>query len=1338
MASNCTYAPKKGTDTFYKLRKELGYKKAWEVYGIVCHPRFQEDYKNTLSFDAEGVPTYSSIMSNKYVQKYIGDSSVMNMLQNEFSIKEDTIDNYKECLDDAFKFNKENQSNDKFVALVGREKEGLRVTIVPKTKGNLDIFLNQYKSHELNMRLSSLLSPVANITPGMLTEAEVQAGRIGSITFDKAKDMADDTMSMIRIANNMEGYNALSEEYSHLMIRALENRPIVSRTKAMLSTDESALRQILKDQYEDTVAFHEGNMENVAEEALGQLLRNNLILELDRPVRSRNLIERFINYIKSLFKRISIDSVQDAVNKADASMSELAKNLLSGKTSIKREEMNGIRREGMFNALSDRIARNIDILTEAKGTQVKKHKITSDKDEKDKTEQRVAILNRFLDPTADTAEGILKYARLAVKELKTASTTLANISSNTIVDQFAVLRGIRMTIQSYGGFITRMNEALNEESKEADNMFLKKFTVNKGTPEEVEVNVEEVIKELNHLMNLVASDYMTTAKAKFTEFLKPFLGEEITIEMGKNKGTKIAVRELLNQAESDISFMDRWLDAMGDSSDVLLQAFDQIVKKANDDARFKTIKHIRQIQALRMKAESMGMTDFDWMFETYDDGSKTGDYISEVNEAQFWKDYREMLKRLDDKYGKNAKGIDAQNKLAERDKWINTHARPGILGELNADPDVYRNDAFFSLTDDQKTIREEFLKIKKELDSVLPQDKVSQLKAVQIRKDGLQRFIDVLASPSTIASSIKEHLASEFIEREDDDTLFGDTAKRGITDFAGREFMVLPVLYTNRFKNPDELSTDIFGTLMAYADMSDRYGEMEKIIDPLEVGRSIITDKGRKVRTTRGGNKVVEEIQALGEKIIGGVYEPEGTNIEKRLQDFFECQVYGKYLKDQGTFEVLGKKVNTNKLISWALKQGSMAQMGFNFLANIANVTTGVAMQNIEAASCEYFTPKELAKADAMYMALMKDYMGEVGARHKKSKLALIDEYFNIKGTFNRNMKFANERRSWLKRIFGESILFLGQECGDHWLYNRTSLAMMIREKVKVGNEEVTLLDALETVENADGTVELKLKENTTDMNGNPLTIDSDYIKKFSRKMLHVNQSLFGIYNDEDANAANRVAVGRMIMQYRKWMKAQYNKRFMAGQQSLTMDQWEEGYYRTFFRTINELARGKVQLAAVWDELTDKNSGVEGANLRRALTEIIQCFAVWALANLFEWPDDKKRPWALKLAEFSTKRLAHELGNLTPSLIMVNEMLKTVKSPAASLSMIGDLSRLIGSIIDPRDWTNELQSGPYKGMSTLERNLIKAPLPGFSQYMQVNKFIGEIDTSISYYARPSY
>ena len=108
----------------------------------------------------------------------------------------------------------------------------------------------------------------------------------------------------------------------------------------------------------------------------------------------------------------------------------------------------------------------------------------------------------------------------------------------------------------------------------------------------------------------------------------------------------------------------------------------------------------------------------------------------------------------------------------------------------------------------------------------------------------------------------------------------------------------------------------------------------------------------------------------------------------------------------------------------------------------------------------------------------------------------------------------------------------------------------------------------------------------------------------------------------------------------------------------------------------------------------------------------------------------------MKLAEYSSKRLAHELGGLAPSTIMPQELLKTVKSPVPSVTVINNGLNAMMSAVDPTDWTDEIQSGPYKGMSTLEKNILKAPIPGVAQYRQIDKFIGDLDNSIGYYARP--
>lgn len=54
MTKACVYTPKKGLKTFYKLKNEFGYNEAWKIYGIAMNPKFQNDFRDSLSLDAEG------------------------------------------------------------------------------------------------------------------------------------------------------------------------------------------------------------------------------------------------------------------------------------------------------------------------------------------------------------------------------------------------------------------------------------------------------------------------------------------------------------------------------------------------------------------------------------------------------------------------------------------------------------------------------------------------------------------------------------------------------------------------------------------------------------------------------------------------------------------------------------------------------------------------------------------------------------------------------------------------------------------------------------------------------------------------------------------------------------------------------------------------------------------------------------------------------------------------------------------------------------------------------------------------------------------------------------
>lgn len=1315
MAKNyCTFIPSKGQDLFKGLKKQFGYETARRVFYIALNPNFIKDNGKTLSLDAEGIPTLDSLLSNNYIKKFIGDVRMIQSIESSYSEVEDTMQNYNSMLESAYNFNTSSTHRDSYVATVEQNGNKLKLKINVKDKVSSDRFNNQYSAAILNRRISEIFNPLG-LTIGDLSKVEMESGRVGVTDFSKAREIAQGFSTMIRVANNMEGAQAISEEFSHLLIGLFRNESLVNRAIQSLANDEESLRKILGDEFEDVLNFQEGNLELVAEEAVGKLLQKNLLNEVNiNQVNKSSLFRRMINFIINKFKSFNLDSVDKAIFDADTSMNNLAKTILNGTRQITQEDIINSQREAQFNALSDRIDRNIEILKNAAKVEAKRFKISKET-KKDKAEKLVNEILSFTNEEADTVLGLFEYSKQALSSLRMLSTEFNNIDVMTTEQKFKFLRYVRSYIQSYGTFINAMNDAIIDEENEEDDMFTYSEEINGE-----EVSVKDIIKELNNYSKQLTGKFNKVASSSFVEFLKPFMGEEIEVPFGKYKGSVLSIEQLLKEANNDISFMDRWLDSMADSSDTLLQLFDSAVKSAKDKARLETIKGIREIESLRIEAESKGITTFDWMFEKDSDGNLSGNYISKINQAQFEKDYNDFLEYLDNKYGKNAKGEDAVNKIRERTEWLDENAI-SLFGSPMANPAKYINKDFMSLSRDQMDIYDKFLAIKQKYDKKLPTNRVALMKAIQMRRGSFERFVQSATSPSSIYENIKESIANTFLDRRDDDEIFGTTAK-GLTDFSGREFMTLPILYTNRLENPNEITTDVFASLMSYAYMANNYEQMDNIIDPLEVGRALVSEN-RQVRKNRGGNPLVEKFEALDISVINKVLHVDGTNIVQKLNDFFDSQVYGKYLKDEGT--IFETKINTNKLVSFILKASSTAQLGFNWLANIANVGTGLAMQNIEAAANEFFSASELLSADKIYIAEMKDFGLELGKRNKTSKLALFDELFNIKQDYNKTVK-ANQKKNWLYKLFGENIAFLGQEAGDHWLYNRTAIAMAKRQKVNVpGKGTLSLWDALQI--RGDKVKEMYLPEGTTDDKGNPFDI-----AKFSRKIAHVNQHLFGIYNDEDANAANRVAMGRLLMQYRKWMKPQYNKRFQAAQYNVTTGEFEEGYYRTVLRIGNELIRGQVQLSAQWKNMSEH----ERANVRRALTEIIQFMAVWALANWVEWDDDKNRPWSVKLAEYTTKRLAHELGGLTPSTVMPQELLKTVKTPMASISTIQNTFNLINSLMSPNDYIDEIQSGPYKGMSTLEKNILKAPLWGITHYRQIDRFVDEIDTSIQYYARP--
>ena len=767
---------------------------------------------------------------------------------------------------------------------------------------------------------------------------------------------------------------------------------------------------------------------------------------------------------------------------------------------------------------------------------------------------------------------------------------------------------------------------------------------------------------------------------------------------------------------------------MSQSKDVVGQLFDKVVKEAKNRARQTAIDDFQDIGRVQRMARDFGITDMDWLFERDEDGNLTGNYVSAVDYGKFRSAVAREQQRLNERYGEHpATQADAAAKAEAWRAWRAIHCS-NTFGTPKPNTELYKNTWFTSLSDNDphKILYKEIMKIKERCDARAFVN-TGDTRMIQRRKSSDQRFFDSLTlSPTQLYENIKESIASDLVVREDDLEMAG--ISRSLTDFGGAELFIVQMPYVKRLNKTSELSTDIWGSLAAYAYSSANCHEMRLIQNPLEVGYIVVTEQ-RGYPSMKNNNRVVEMVDRAGNRFIEA--KTPGSKFAHKLRAMLDSQIYGRHLAKDTTFKILGKEISVNKLVGKILGTSSLSALGFNWLNDFANVANGVAMTNIEAAGRRYFGPKELARADAAYTAALKDFVPDLGRPFKQSKLALFDQELDVNQNFTQ--KVHNNRSSkLLSKVFNSSFSFMTQDAGNHWLYNRVAIAMAMKEKVFVDGVEMSLWDSLEPKE-VDGKYVLAFKGVAKDAAGN--TLGRKYLSDFGLRVAAVNQNLFGVYNKEDINAAQRTNIGRLLLAFRKWMVPLFRYRFKGRQYNVTLSTEEEGIYVSLLHFAGELLKSPTRLAAVWDSLED----FERENCVRAMVEFAQ-FGAMALITMLcgfgkgEGPD-KDRIWILRFAEYMANREFHELGNLTPSPVMVQELLKTVQSPFAAASHAANLLRFGISCLNPADWNDEIKTGPYKGMSTLHKNALKSPIPYVSQYRNIDKFVDKLEHQTLFYSK---
>lgn len=1245
-----------------------------------------------VKIDENGEPSFEDLLYKCGLIDVQDEGVILENLNSRYQKKSRSYAGLRDAQDEAANFNRFSPFKNKYFATVetsqSKDDTSVKTVIKPIRLATQEEINKTAFNVGLNKRLEKILSSW-NIGIGALSKLEEKLNMSGVADLELASTASNGIKEVIRLAKGIKGQQALPEEFAHFAVAAISDNPLKQRALNVLK-DRVVLERILGDEYADYSKLYNGNLDLLAEEALGKLVAKTLNDE-NVFIENKNLFNRYLTSLKNFFGQHETDEIDAAINATMKDVYELTNNIVNNRYQFKTSN---IKHKAKLAHLEENVNRDDKILERIIEQELKRLKIYGTKEEFNATQ--TAFIKDLKDKIAlhQSLEGIYSYIKNSLGVLKSLSARLAKVETGenlTPQEKFNTLRNIRNYVSSYGVILTEIQEEMGKARRRQDDRFVSKL--------------KPLLKDNIDLLGELSSDFYVVAKDEFTNFIKPFVGEGLAITLGKDKGKVYTAEELIESMDSDISIFDRFLDSMADSSDPILQIYDQLVKKQKALARLDTIKFQKEIMRKTRELELSGVKDTSFMYERDEDGNLTGYFVQKTWWSKFHKARNAFFEKLNEKYGDNYSYLDATARNAEIRAWYDANTTKDSKGMIVPNS-TYDNPAFKDIERNKAMLEYHnyIMDVKSKYDAVLPNANVN--KAPQIRRDFVERMVKSKNKGKYFWESMKDSL----VRREDETDLFDKTT---LMDFEGKEVMRLPIYYTRNLEDMSDLSTDVASSMIAYVSMVNDFDKMNEVIDALEVGKLVLEQ--RKVTQTSGDKSKVEKFNILGHEIRNVLNKKGDSNrFMQKLNTFMEMQVYGMQIKDEGTF---GKsKVDRAKAANFLNKLTSYSTTALSLLTGTANAVQNITMSSIEAASGRYFNRKELLFADKGYTLALPAFLGEIGSRIKTNKLSLFGELFNVNQDYKQHVKDVNfNRKNIASRLINENALFFTTQAGDHYTQNRVAIALAKRMPMLDNGKASNLWDVLEVVpldkDKPELGAELKVKKGATKTDGTEFNTDD--IIAFSNKIRAIENRLYGIYNSEDKNALQQVSLGRLALLYRNWMRPLWLARFGKGKYDFDLGDYTEGHFITMGRflsqTIKNLKESEFHIMKDFDKLSD----IEKANIKKGLREVATYWTLYVMVALMHGlgEDDDKKPWALRLASYTALRLKTDMGALLPSPTMLDEGLKLFTSPFAAISTLKKLRNTINlvnpvSIIHDDVYTKEVKSGMYKGYKEYQKILI--------------------------------
>lgn len=426
----------------------------------------------------------------------------------------------------------------------------------------------------------------------------------------------------------------------------------------------------------------------------------------------------------------------------------------------------------------------------------------------------------------------------------------------------------------------------------------------------------------------------------------------------------------------------------------------------------------------------------------------------------------------------------------------------------------------------EKAILERWLAIKAELDARIPVGSTSLHRMPQFRGDYLDRLRNEMGAGRNLLSSAVKVKANMIHEAFSYDTTQGDYGS-DLTYTLEEEQLSpnplsllsetvnrIPLYGINRMEDTSRLSTDIFQSLLSYANMACNYESMDYISHALEIGKSVlgehrtlVNNEGEIVqsnKSSKGLKKLYDRIfHAYDEKLrkedrnlsSGLTSEQVGRatglnlNVYCKYAHFLDKQLYGNNLSG---YLFPGGALAKRALYRWAKGIGaitglsSILALGGSITVSGVSLLDGINEILKEAHSGEHFNKKDILKAHMSFMKYMiPNWMTYAGVRFtstkfRDDKLSLLIRQFNIdENNSDRFRNWSTKNRLQLGKLINDSM-YLPMEAGTVYMNVIPYIALMQKKQLYTRNgRRRSLWDAyrIDTSEGGNGTRRLALDD---------------------------------------------------------------------------------------------------------------------------------------------------------------------------------------------------------------------------------------------------------------------